>query len=272
MKPLISPPIQGVFWLGGVICLALAAWSIINLRMMDEETVATGSVQVDIPDVAALQVPSIQVYRRLVNTPLFWESRSVPKYEPPPVAKAQPQPVRVRPPQPVSEPEGRLVGIIDPGTDKYAVVRTENEKLSLHEGDEWDGWAVEKIADKGITLSTGAQRHEVLLVADFSAPNENKQLARKRQEQQRLAALRQRQQQNRAARQAEGTDENAGVIPVLEPALEDGEVPENAETTPIMSIREALEARKRLMAERWGGEQQKGGASGGAGRRSSRSQ
>jgi len=238
--------------------------------MMSEETVSADSVQVDIPDVTALQVPSIHVYRRLVDTPLFWESRSVPKYEPPPVAKAPTRPARVRPPQPVSEPEGRLVGIIDPGTDKYAVVRTESEKLSLHEGDEWDGWTVEKVADKGITLATGEQRHEVLLVAEFSAPSENEQLARKRQEQQRLAALRQRQQQNRAARQAEGNAENAGVIPTLEPALEDGEGPDDADTTPIMSIREALEARKRLMAERWGGEQN--GASGGAGRPSSRSQ
>ncbi len=258
MKRLISPPIQGLFWLGSLLCLTWGAWTVFQLRMLDEGKIQTAPLKVAIPEVASLQLPPVGHYQKLVEAPLFWEARRVPKREPPPPSVVATQVIPEPPREPLKQPEGRLVGIIDPGNGKFAVVRAGDKKLSLKLGDEWEGWTVDKIDGKRLLLVAQEQQVELPLIADFAAPAENAQTLRQRHKQ--LATLRQRQQQNRPVQTAikpaspEVVETMNGLIPVLEPVAESSS---NVRENPVMSIKEALEARQRLMAARWGGSQNK---------------
>lgn len=250
MKRLFSPPIQLILWLSSSACLGLAAWNLLELRLLDEDHGRSARVNVQIPESLMLTEPAVMTYSRMVQAPLFWPSRAIPVVEvatptPPPAAVPE-----VPPPPPAQLPVGRLVGIVNVGANKYALIRTEEKNLSLHIGEQWEGWTLESIDTKKITLAAGEQKQEVKLIADFAPPAENQQLAqlRKKEEQkQQMAAARQQQAQQPAA-----PAENLAVPPNLEPAVEPA--PAAAQNPPpVMSLKEALEARQRLMASRWGG-------------------
>lgn len=288
MKRWISPPVQLLFWLGGIACLAAAAWNMWQLRQVTvAQHMARSNVQIAIPDAKALDVPGIGRYRQLVQAPLFWEERAIPRpviQRPPP-----PQPVVARAPEPEIEevllnpPLGRLVGIVDLGTRRYALVRNEAGNQSLYRGDEWEGWKVTKVDSDKVVLKAGKQKAEIPLIADFAAPQPNKQMLaanqrrqhRKRQQHMRIQRQRQQMLQQQAqaranAAQQGGTQpglDQAGagnslnnqqvqdVRAQLEQALNVGNDPDSAQQgqpTPVLSIKEALEARQRLMASRWG--------------------
>ena len=136
MKRWISPPIQLLLWLGGIAFLAASAWNMWQLRQVTvAQHMSRGDVQVAIPDAKALDVPGIDSYLQLVKAPLFWEERAIPE-PPPPPAPPPPPPVAVKrpPPQvvevPLNPPTGRLVGIVDLGEKRYALIRNETEKQS----------------------------------------------------------------------------------------------------------------------------------------------
>lgn len=262
MKRLFSPPIQWILWLATSACLGLAAWNVMQLRLLDEEQSRSARVNVQIPESLMLTEPAVITYSRIVQAPLFWPSRAVPVVEvavtPTPAPAIAPE---APPPAPVLPPAGRLVGIVDIGSNKYALIRNEEKNLSLHLGEQWDGWTLEAIDAKKITLASGEQKQEVKLIADFAPPVENQQLAllRKKEEQkQQMAAARQQ------AQQVAPAVDNVAVPPTLEPAVaEQTQAAQNP--PPVMSLKEALEARQRLMASRWGAAEGAGGQKAAAG-------
>lgn len=280
MKRLINPPIQNLLWLGGIACLGVAVWGVWQLRQAEEQQFATAEVSVDIPNASELSIPGVRQYRRLVEAPLFWEARARPKIAPPPpktvAAVKEPEVVEVE----LVPPLGRLVGIVDLGAKKYALVRNETENKTLYKGDAWDGWTIQDINSERVVLSAGKQKTEVALIADFEAPAANKQMMasrnrqkqrkRNRQQQLRQAQLKQQAQQaqhydragkQQGANQAQQVGAIQPVNPVANPnqnsaAQQQGQNPQ-AEPAPVLSIKEALEARQRLMASRWGKDKKK---------------
>ncbi len=275
MKRLINPPIQTLLWLGGMACLGYAVWSVWELRQTEEQQFAASGVKVAIPDAKELSIPTVRQYRQVVDKPLFWETRAKPKKAPPPAkpveAAKKPEVVEVD----LTPPMARLVGIIDLGKKKYALVRNEEGSQSLYKGDSWEGWTIEDINDERVLLSAGKQRTEVALIGDFAAPEANKQMlaARQRQQQRRRPQNRrqqlrqaqmkqQRQHYNRSNRPVAGQQAKSGA-PGNKPSSQPGQLvqqnrkqpgagPQAKQPAPVLSIKEALEARQRLMAARWG--------------------
>lgn len=256
MKRLFSPPIQFMLWLASSACLAWAAWNLMQLRELETDQHPSAPVSVQIPASLMLTEPTVMTYNQIVQAPLFWPSRAVPAVEiaaPPPPPTVEPE---APPPPPVSLPVGRLVGIVDLGATKYALIRNEEKNISLHVGEQWEGWTLASIDAKKISLVAGEQKQEVKLIADFAPPAENRQLAqlRKKEEQkQQMAAARQQQAQQPLAAPAE----NLALPPNLEPAVPADQAQAAAAAAaqnppPVMSLKEALEARQRLMASRWG--------------------
>lgn len=266
MKRLFSPPIQLILWLASSACLGLAVWNVMQLRLLAEDQSRSARVSVQIPESLMLAEPAVLTYNRIVQAPLFWPSRAVPVVE---VAVAAPVPEaaapELPPPPPVQPPVGRLVGIVNVGASKYALIRTEEKNLSLHIGEQWDGWTLESIDAKKINLAAGEQKQEVKLIADFAPPAENVQLAqlRKKEEQkQQMAAARQQQTQQGIA-----PAESLAIPPNLEPVAAANQAQANAAQNPppVMSLKEALEARQRLMSSRWGAAEGAGGEKANAG-------
>lgn len=274
MKRLINPPIQNLLWLGGIACLGLAVWSVWQLRQAEEQQFATAGVSVDIPNASELSIPGVRQYRRLVEAPLFWETRARPKIAPPPprvaaVINKEPEVVETE----LIPPLGRLVGIVDLGTKKYVLVRNETENKSLYKGDVWEGWTIKDINSERVVISAGKQTTEVALIGDFEAPAANKQMlaSRKRQDQRkrnRQQQLRQAQQKKQAqqarhynragGQQGNQATKNAASAPVNPAQQRPAVQPEQqVEPAPVLSIKDALEARQRLMASRWGKDQKK---------------
>nr|CAA6814630.1 MAG: Unknown protein [uncultured Thiotrichaceae bacterium] len=270
MKRLINPPIQNLLWLSGIACLGLAVWGIWELRQAEEQQFAVTGVSVDIPDARELSIPGVRQYRRLVEAPLFWETRARPKAPPPPprtvaaVEKVEVIEAELIP------PVGRLVGIVDLGDKKYALIRNENENKTLYKGDVWEGWTIQDINSERVVLSAGKQKTEVALIADFEAPAANKQMVASRQRQQQRKRNRQQQirqaQQNKQAQHYDRSTNQQGsnqartqntgrTAPAINPALarqQNEAAPPADQPAPVLSIKAALEARQRLMASRWG--------------------
>ncbi|HPY39882.1 MAG TPA: hypothetical protein PLM98_05150 [Thiolinea sp.] len=261
MKRLFSPPIQPLLWLATTACLGLAAWNLMQLKLLEDDQTRSARVNVQIPESLMLTEPAVTTYNQIVQAPLFWPSRAIPAPEV--VAAAPPPPAapEVPPPPPLQAPVGKLVGIVDLGAKKYALVRNEDKNLSLYPGDQWEGWTVESITAQKVSLIAGDQKQEVKLISDFAAPAENQQLVqlRKKEEQkQQMAAARQQQ-----AQQPAGGAENVPVPPSLEPAIaQQAQAAAAQNPPPVMSLKEALEARQKLMASRWGATTAAAGASG----------
>lgn len=247
MKQLINPPVQSFLWLGGFVCLGLAGWSLFELKMMDESQAArAGNVSVSIPDASVLDIPAPGRYAQMVNTPLFWEERKA--VEPPRVAP--PQPVAAAPVD-MTLPEGRLIGIIDLGESLFAIMQNAaGGSVHLRQGDSWGAWKVTGIESGRLILGLAGQEQAIPLIGDFSAPQENPQVAQARQQQ--LAAQRQRQAQE-AARPPVTQQVNAPTPFESVPNSAGMPLPaEAAQQPPALSAQDALEARQRLMASRWG--------------------
>lgn len=261
MKRLINPPIQNLLWLGGIAFLGLAAWNIWELRQTGERQFAGSGVNVEIPDAQSLSIPGVNQYRQLVEAPLFWETRARPKKAPPPLKQlAAVKELEVVEAE-LTPPLARLVGIIDLGEKKYVLVRNEESSKSLYKGDNWEGWIIEDINDERVLLSAGKQRTEVALISEFGAPAANKQMLavnqrnqqrqQNRQQQLRQAQLKQQQHYNQA-NQAGQMPKTGNPAQITTQAAQQGQSQAAEQPAPVMSIKEALEARQRLMAARWG--------------------
>lgn len=239
MKKLIDPPIQAVLLLSALALLAVTIWSLLSLRMLDEKQAdAASSVNVQIPDAGMLDAPNLNDYPQMVQAPLFWDSRKA--IEPPSVEVAQPVVVPVD----TTLPEGRLIGIIDLGGSLFAIMQNAlGNSVHLHQDDMWGAWKVAGIDPDRLILKLGDQEQSIPLVGDFAAPQENPQVAQARQvrEQQQLQA---RQQATQPLQQA-----------APPPPPQSAGLPFPADTAkqpPALSVKDALEARQRLMAARWG--------------------
>lgn len=249
MKKWISPPIQWLFWLSGLGFLALAAWNLYSLWAMTEESQSKQAVNVTIPDLSLLNAPAVSTYQAFIDKPLFWSGRTVPA--PPVVAAAPTAPVVM--PVDRTVPEGRLVGVIDLGKKSYGIMRTATlENHYLHIGDKWGNWEVEKVKKDKLVLKLGEETQDVLLIADFNAPKENPAMLAKRVQDQQAQAQAETLARLKALQAAAAQNVLAAS---LEPkaGMPNDAFPPNAEQAPpILSVKDALEARKRLMESRWG--------------------
>lgn len=242
MKHLIKPPVQSLLWLGGAILLGMTGWSLVSLKLLDEEQAQqANAVSVKIPDASALNAPDLNRYAQMVSAPLFWESRKAVEPEKREVPEVVAAPVDT------TLPEGRLIGIVDLGSSLFAIMENAaGGSVHLRNGDTWGAWTVKGIDPDRVFLAIGDQQQEIPLVADFSSPKENPQVAQARMVQQQVMA----QQPPPIPMPSTVPSAHATHVPngVGLPFPADvGKQP------PALSVQDALEARQRLMASRWGG-------------------
>lgn len=255
MKQLINPPIQPLLWLGGAVLLGLSGWSLLNLKMLDENQLQQAEgISVKIPDASVLDAPDLNSYPQMVSTPLFWEGRKA--IEPEPVAA---QVVAV--PADTTLPEGRLIGIIDMGDSLFAIMENvAGGSVHLRKGDSWGAWKVTGVDPDRLILGIGDQQQVIPLVGDFAAPQENPQVAQARAVQQQ-GAQRQAQPPVPVVPQPAQAQPQQAMPPATMPQAAENMpagagLPFPADTAkqpPALSVKDALEARQRLMASRWGG-------------------
>lgn len=240
LQQLLNPPIQPVLLAASVAMLAMAGWKIIDLKMRGAASpTQAGMVNVAVPDIEALQVPDVNQYVQMVEAPLFWESRQVVK-----PAEAATEVVAEVPPVDTTLPEGRLVGVVNNAGEYFAIVsNAAGESVRLRKGGTWGAWQVAELEADRVVLALGGQRHELPLVADFAAPQESPQVAQARAAAQQRAAEQQAEQAQPAMQQAAAAQPAQAGLPFPNDA---GQQP------PALAADEALVARQRLMAARWG--------------------
>jgi hypothetical protein len=266
MKKLTNPPVQGLLMLAGAALLGVAGWSLATLKLQDaSQNDSASEVSVHIPDSRVLDIPEMDAYPKMVDTPLFWASR---KRLEAPAQVAEEKPVT---PTDTTLPEGRLIGIIDMGDHLFGIMAKEDgSSIHLKTGDRWGAWKVSGIDPDKVILALGDQKQDIALVGDFAAPKENPQVAQARVDRQKVAAKQQIQNQLPAATQAQlaqvaqmAQAKAGAVLPADDPVAQPNAagqpqtagLPFPADTDkqpPALSVTEALEARQRLMASRWG--------------------
>ncbi len=255
LKRLINPPVQPLLWLGGAVLLGLAGWSLLDLKMQDENRARQADgISVKIPDASVLDIPDLNSYPQMVGAPLFWEGRKA--IEP---AKAEVVEAVAAAPVDTTLPEGRLIGIVDMGDSLFAIMQNAaGGSVHLRKGDTWGAWSVTGVDPDRLILGIGDQKQEIPLVADFSAPQENPEVAQAR------AVQQQQQAEQQAGRpppppipgQAQAMPVQPQAMPPADTMPPQGAgLPFPADTEkqpPALSVKDALEARQRLMASRWG--------------------
>lgn len=239
MKTWIEPPIQVMLWVAGLVCIGLACWQLLLIKGLDETPAAGAGIH--IPDIVLPAVPDTGQYPQMVAAPLFWESRTPAAAV---VAAAGPVPPEAPVLVDATPPEGRLTGIIAVGSNRFALMQ-DNAGIStrLEVGDHWGAWEVDDISTERITLKLDGQQQVIPLIADFVAPQANPSVVTARQQQ----AARQPPPPVAAAPAAIPVPASAPPAP-LQPQPLAVEEP----AAPPLSPQDALEARQRLMASRWG--------------------
>lgn len=262
MNKLINPPIQALLLVGSLGLLVLTGWSLLNLKMQGvTQARPNNSVSVSIPDARVLDVPALAAYPQMVQKPLFWESRNIPEV---PNVKAS---VVENVPVDTSLPEGRLIGIVDVGDHLFGIMQDANGKSThLRKGDSWGAWTVTELNNERLLLAQGSATQVIPLVGDFAVPQENPQLAQAR------AIMLQQQAASKPPAHVATAPVAAGTIAppaggashpsippstaaLMEIAAKTHGLPfpaDMAKQPPALSVQEALEARQRLMASRWG--------------------
>jgi hypothetical protein len=238
MKKWISPPINLLLTMTGLAFMGLAVWSVYNLRMTDIDQDSAQMTRVDIPDASALASPPLRNYAAIVDQPLFWEERK-PYVPPKPVQVVEAKKEEVVPVD-TTFPEGRLIGIVDMGSNKMAIMKDNEKSHYLKLEDQWGNWKLSSIDKDAIVFSLGSEDKPVELINDYKAPQMSKA----------------------ATQMAKARAQQAKRLPAVAAAAK--ELPtglpnkiENAKQAPVaavpkaMTIKEALAARQRLIAERW---------------------
>ena len=265
MRKLINPPIQALLLMSSVGLLGLAGWSLFNLKMQDEtQARASSDVSVKIPDASVLDAPAMDAYPQMVQAPLFWESRKMPE------APKVETPVVETVPVDTSLPEGRLIGIIDVGDHLFGIMQdAEGKSTHLRKGDSWGAWKVTGLDPDRLLLAQGTETQEIPLIGDFAVPQENPQVAQAKAKMlQQQAATKPPVNAAAAAQVAVGAKApQAGAVPPpltpppVEPVMDMAAAnnglglpfpADTAKQPPALSVKDALEARQRLMASRWG--------------------
>ena len=257
MKNFLNLAIQLIGWRMGFSLLGLSAWSLLSLKLQEESQAESANINIKIPDAAVLDIPNVMTYTQLVQAPLFWASRT--EYVPPPVEQVAQEPVE-EPPIDANLPEGRMIGIVNVGEDAFALMQdAAGQTQRLKVGDKWGAWEVKAINPSKMTVALGGQEQDIPLIADFAAPEENKQLAQVReartqiQQQQKAAAL---VAANTVTLSASGSAPPQQVHPSAINAANAASAPpqpvDNKRQAPApLTVEEALAARQRLMASRW---------------------
>ena len=266
MRKLINPPIQALLLISSVGLLGLAGWSLFNLKMQDEtQARASSDVSVKIPDASVLDAPAMDAYPQMVQAPLFWETRKIPE------APKVEAPVVETVPVDTSLPEGRLIGIIDVGDHLFGIMQdAEGKSTHLSKGDSWGAWKVTELDPDRLLLAQGSETQEIPLIGDFAVPQENPQVVQAKAKMlQQQAATKPAVNVAPAAQIAMGakTPQAAANVPPpltpppVEPVMDMAATgnglglpfpADTAKQPPALSVKDALEARQRLMASRWG--------------------
>lgn len=240
MKTLISPPINLLLTTTAFSILGFAAWSVVDLKLTETKQQAEALEKVAIPDASALAVPPLQNYNTMIQQPLFWAERK-------PYVAPQPEPLLAKKEMAIpidrTFPEGRLIGIVDLGDSRMAVLKDQEKSHYLNVDDQWGNWKLSVIDKEQVVFSLGEEDKPIALIADYAAPKAGREATRfvsgspsqaKRIQQARRAAF------ANATKKPLPTN-----LPNAQKKVAMGMIPKN------MSIKEALAARQRLIAERW---------------------
>ncbi|MGV6809861.1 MAG: hypothetical protein ACWA5U_08295 [bacterium] len=243
MKTLISPPINLLLTTSAFGILGFAAWSMIDLKLTETKQQTETLAKVAIPDASALAVPPLQNYNTMIQQPLFWAERK-------PYVASKPEPLLTKKESatPIDKtfPEGRLIGIVDLGDSRMAVLKDQEKSHYLNLDDKWGNWKLSVIDKEQIVFSLGEEDKPLALIADYAAPKAGREATR-------LANTNHNQAKNiQQARRAAFANATKNPRPTNLPNTVNaqkkvamGMIPKN------MSIKEALAARQRLIAERW---------------------
>lgn len=243
MKALINPPINLLLTTTALGIVGFATWSVIDLKLTETKQQNETLEKVAIPDSGALSVPPLRDYNTMIQQPLFWAERQ--PYVPPKPEKVIAQKAAF---VPVDEtfPEGRLIGIVDLGDSRMAVLKDQEKSHYLNLDDKWGNWKLSVIDKEQIVFSLGEKDKPLSLIADYAAPkagSKSTQLARANHHK-----AKQIQQARRAAFAKATNQPRSNGLPntaAAQKKVSMGMIPKN------MSIKEALAARQRLIAERW---------------------
>lgn len=243
MKTLISPPINLLLTTTALSVLGFATWSIVDLKLTETKQQNEALEKVAIPDAGALAVPPLQNYNTMIQQPLFWAERK-------PYVAPTPTPVVAKKEEviPVDKtfPEGRLIGIVDLGDSRMAVLKDQEKSHYLNVDDKWGNWKLSVIDKEQVVFSLGEEDKPIALIADYAAPKAGREATKL------ASANRNQVKNNQQARRAAFANATQKPLPTNLPnAVNEqkkvamGMIPKN------MSIKEALAARQRLIAERW---------------------
>ena len=241
MKALISPPLNLLLTLLGLLLFGWLVLNIMTLKLMSVDNQATDNyTKIEIPSSEVLSVPPLRQYQVMLDSPLFWESREK-------IAPPKPKVQAAKPQISLADkklPEGRLIGIIDTGESMMAVFKDAENSHYLHVNDKWGSWKVASIGHDSIELALGTEKQQLDLINDYVAPAANKnRLAQKR-----LKKTKRKNNKLAESRRRPNLPENVRRLPHL--ASTQKQAPPIA-VPAEMSIKEALAARQRLMAARW---------------------
>lgn len=240
MKKWISPPINLLLTTTGLAFVGLAVWSVYDLRMTDIDQDSAKMTRVEIPDASALASPPLRNYAAIVDQPLFWEERK--PYVPPKPVKVVEEKKEEVVPVDTTFPDGRLIGIVDMGSSKMAIMKDNEKSHYLKLEDQWGNWQLSSIDKDAIVFSLGNEDKPVELINDYKAPKIGKAAAAQ------MAKSRAQQVQQRLpAGAAAAKNVPAGLPNKIEKAKQ----APAAAIPKAMTIKEALAARQRLIAERW---------------------
>jgi len=236
MKAWISPPINSVLSLMGLILLLLMLWNLINIQALSTDKRQQQNAAIPMSSTETLAIPPLRNYKTMLDKPLFWATRQKPLATVKGVVKAPEKPLDR------NLPAGRLIGIIDTGSRLMAIFNHENKSHYVSIDDQWGAWKVSKILPSAIELNLADETQTVELVSDYVSPaaNKNQTIAQK-------ATVN---RSNKGLSESRQGTLPAAVKNLPHVASTEKQVPPLA-LPAEMTIKEALQTRQRLMAARW---------------------
>jgi len=142
-------------------------------------------------------------------------------------------------------PNGRLIGVVDMGSSKMAVLKDNAKSHYLKLDDSWGTWNLAEIGKDSARFQLGEEEKILSLIDDYKAPKANRHAPPPAAQQVANVA---KASVTKQVRDAESELDKPRRLPVAEinrKQIPVGAVPKG------MSIKEALAARQRLIAERW---------------------
>jgi hypothetical protein len=236
MKTLINSPLNIMFSVIGLMFILMMIWNLIKIQQLSISEQQLAAQVPTIPSTETLAVPPLRNYKTMLDTPLFWESRS--KYAPPKQVVQIAAPIVDK-----TLPKGRLTGIVDTGDKRIAVFHDDTNKSQyLHLGEYWGQWKINQIHASAVEVNLNNTTQTIKLVSDYKAPSANNSQPVRNQ----AMAVR----SNNAL-----TESRRAKLPTTAKGLPHVASTEK-QAPPLalpaaMNIKDALKTRQRLMAARW---------------------